>query len=100
MTRQDVAEHVLQTLGQLASDWEQDQAITPETWLFTDLGLQSLDAVVLGASLQQHYGKPIPYAELLADIGRRPVHDVSVNEWVDFANRYVNGVGTHSSGAR
>lgn len=84
MLRDDVMEHVVRLLSQLATDWEYSGTITPETLLFTDLGFQSLDAVVLGNSLQEHFGKPIPYADLLADIGQRQFNDVTVGEWVQF----------------
>ena len=45
--------------------------IEPETRFFADLGLASIDAVVLGEAIQQHYGRPLPFGELMADLGRR-----------------------------
>ena len=66
-TKSEIAEIVIALLAQLASDWDYDGAITPQTYLFSDLGFQSLDAVVLGNSLQERLGRPIPYADLHAD---------------------------------
>ena len=45
--------------------------IEPETRFFADLGLASIDAVVLGEALQHHFGRPVPFDELMADLGRR-----------------------------
>lgn len=97
ITQQAVREQVLALITQLAGDWEYDGEITMHTYLFSELGFQSLDAVVLGNTLQEQYGRPIPYADLLADIGRRTFNDVTVGEWSDFTYRHVtpqtNGVG-------
>lgn len=95
-TKQEIMNEVLNLLTQLASDWEFEGEIGAETRLFSDLGFQSLDAVVLGNSLQERLGRPIPYGELLIEIGQRPFNDVTVGEWVDFTWRHLEG---HSSGA-
>lgn len=97
ITQQTVREQVLALMTQLAGDWEYAGEITLQTYLFSELGFQSLDAVVLGNTLQEQYGQPIPYADLLADIGRRTFNDVTVGEWIDFTYRHVapqtNGAG-------
>lgn len=88
--KQEVAAYVIEILNQLASDWEFDQEITRDSYLFTDLGFQSLDAVVLGNALQEKFGKPIPYADLLEDVGKREQNDVAVEEWIDFTYRHLS----------
>lgn len=90
VTKQDLLTHTLELLAQLAGDWEYDGEITSDTFLFSGLGFQSLDAVILGNSLQEHFGQIIPYADLLADIGQRELRDVSVEEWVDFTYQHLN----------
>ena len=51
--------------------------IDEETRFFADLGLASIDAVVLSEAIQEHYGRPLPFNDLMAEIGRtdrsRPV---------------------------
>jgi len=80
---------VLELMTQLAGDWEYAGDITPSTRLLGDLGLESLDLVVLGTSIQQSYGR-LPFAEFLAEIGQRPVEsrDVTVGELVAFVCRH------------
>jgi acyl carrier protein len=61
--------------------------IGPETRFFADLGLASIDAVVLGETLAAHYGRPLPFGELMADLGRRQERDMTVGEVVEFLAR-------------
>lgn len=76
---------VLQLLDELAGDWEYDEEIRPDTRFIADLGLESLEIVVLGTLLQQRYGR-LPFAEFLEELGERPVEerDLTVAELVTF----------------
>ena len=55
-----------------------------ETRFFADLGLASIDAVVLSEAMQKHYDRPLPFNELMAEIGRRTDRDISIGELVSF----------------
>ncbi len=44
-------------------------AIDEDTRFFADLGLASIDAVVLSEAIQSHYGRTLPFNELMAEIG-------------------------------
>jgi acyl carrier protein len=59
-------------------------AIEEDTRFFADLGLASIDAVVLGEAIQEHYGEPLPFNELMAEIGRRTERDLTIGELVTF----------------
>ena len=87
MTHADpqVREGILELLVQLADDWEYDGEIGPETAFIADLGLESLDIVVLGTMLQERYGR-LPFPEFLDEIGQRPIEqrDLTVDELVVF----------------
>jgi acyl carrier protein len=76
---------VLELMDEIAGDWEYDGEIAPGSRFLADLGLESLDIVVLGTLIQQRYGR-LPFAEYLAEIGQRPVEerDVTVAELVAF----------------
>jgi acyl carrier protein len=87
--RSQIRDYVLRTLQELSRDWEYSKDITEETGLFADLGFESLDAVVLGTSIQEHYRRPMPFAELLADIGQREVRELTIGELVSFIERHV-----------
>ncbi len=89
-TRQQVLDYVLQTVQGLCQDWDYEEPVGPESLLFTQLGLESLDAVVLGTAIQEHYQVQMPFAELLAEIGEKQC-DLSINELADFVHRHSNG---------
>jgi len=89
-THEEVMTDVLHLFRQLADDWEYSSEITPETLLFAEMGLQSLDVVVLAISIQEHYGEVLPFAGLFADMGQRGIRDISVGEWVDFIHEHLN----------
>jgi acyl carrier protein len=87
ISEHQVLNTVIDIMNQLATDWEYAEPITAETYLFGDLGFESLDVVILGTSLQERYGR-LPFAELLADIGQRSLQDISVVELVQFISQH------------
>jgi len=89
-SREEIMANTLAIFHRLADDWEYSGEITPQTLLFTDLGLQSLDVVVLAMSIQEHYGRPLPFADLFTDMAARGIRDISVSEWVDFLYEHLN----------
>ncbi|MBV9745353.1 MAG: acyl carrier protein [Acidobacteriia bacterium] len=90
VTQEIVLTDVLDLLQQLARDWEYSGEITPDTWLFGDLGFESIDAVILASFVQEHYGRPFPFPELLAEIGQRQVKDLKIRELVEFIYQHLN----------
>ncbi len=58
--------------------------ITEDTRFFADLGLASIDAVVLSERLQEHYRRSLPFHELIADMGRRTERDLAIGELIAF----------------
>jgi acyl carrier protein len=81
----EVLAGVLAMLNELADDWEYDGPIGPDTCFIADLGLESLEIVVLGTMIQHRYGR-LPFAEFLEELGRRPAdeRDLTVAELVQF----------------
>ncbi len=45
--------------------------ITLTTRFFADLGFASIDAVVLGETLESRYVRPLPFGELIGELGSR-----------------------------
>jgi acyl carrier protein len=58
--------------------------IKEDTLFFADLGLASIDAGVFSEALARHYGRSLPFSELMAEIGRRTERDLSIGELIDF----------------
>jgi acyl carrier protein len=91
--KESIMAEVLSLLIQLAGDWEYSGEISPETFLFADLGFESIDAVVLASHVQEHYQRQLPFPELLAELGRREIKDMRVGELVEFIHYHLNGGG-------
>jgi acyl carrier protein len=84
---------VFADLAAVLRDWdgrEYSGALTPATRFFADLGMASIDAVVLAETLQRHYGRKLPFNAFLAELGRRGATDLSVGELVEFLHRSLN----------
>jgi acyl carrier protein len=81
----EVLGSVLALLDEMKGDWEYTGEIEPRTQFIADLGLESLEIVVLATMIQQQYGR-LPFPEFFDEIGQRPVdeRDVTVAELVGF----------------
>lgn len=83
----------LEELAQVFSDFQGREyldPIGPSTRFFADLGLASIDAIVLGETLQERYGQPLPFGELMAELGSRQDRDLSMRELAAFLSRHLN----------
>ena len=88
-TQLEILAYVLKTVQDLCQDWDYADLVGPESLLFTGLGLESLDAVVLCTAIQEHYQTTMPFAELLADIGQKQ-RDLSIAELAEFVGQHVS----------
>lgn len=89
-TPAEIEAQVITLIGEIARDWDYSEAIGAGTRLFADLGFESLDAVVLGTAIQERFQRTMPFAELLAEIGQRPVPELTVGELVSFIRLHVS----------
>ena len=89
-SRQEILDYLLQKMGELTQDWDYPDPVRPESKLLTELGFESLDAVVLCTAIQEHYQTPMPFAELLAEIGQQQ-RDLSIAQLTDFVNTHLGG---------
>jgi phosphopantetheinyl transferase/acyl carrier protein len=98
-SRQEILDYLLHKLGELTQDWEYPDPVGPESKLFTELGFESLDAVVLCTAIQEHYQTPMPFAELLAEIGQQQ-RDLTIDELTDFVDNHLGGPAEASATRR
>jgi acyl carrier protein len=80
-----VMEGILELLSEAQGDWEYEGEIGPDTLFVADLGLESLEIVVLSTMVQQRYGR-LPFPQFFDEIGQRPVaqRDLSVTDLAAF----------------
>ena len=89
-SREQILSYVLHVLEELRSDWDYSVPIGPQSRLVADLTFESLDLVVLGTSIQEHFQAQIPFAMFLAEIGQRAKRDATVEELVEFVYRQLS----------
>jgi phosphopantetheinyl transferase/acyl carrier protein len=87
-SRQEILDYLLHKMSELTADWDYPDPVRPESRLFGELGFESLDAVVLCTAIQEHYQTPMPFAELLAEIGQQQ-RDLSIGELTDFVDTHL-----------
>jgi acyl carrier protein len=91
------AEDVLDDLAALLrhfNDREYSGELGPQTLLFADLGMASIDAVVLAETIEQYYGRKFPFHEFLAEVGARgEVRDLELGELARFLHRHLDNGG-------
>jgi acyl carrier protein len=77
----EVLQGILALLTDAQGDWEYTGEIGPQTRFVADLGLESLEIVVLSTMIQQRYGR-LPFPQFFDEIGQRPVdeRDLTVAE--------------------
>jgi acyl carrier protein len=96
--KESILVDVLDLMNRLARDWEYSGDISPETFLFADLGFESIDAVVLSSFIQDHYQRKFPFPQLLAEVGQREVKDIRIGELIEFIHSHMDDAvsGTQS----
>ena len=88
-TQPEILAYVLKTVQDLCQDWDYAEEVGPESLLFTGLGMESLDAVVLCTAMQEHFQTPMPFAELLAEIGEQQ-RDLSIADLAAFVDQHLH----------
>jgi acyl carrier protein len=98
VSKKAISDTLLGIVNQLAEDWEYSGEITPETFLVADLGLESIDIVVLATTIQNRYKQLLPFSQFFAKIGQREVRDIRIDEFVEFVHQHLNNTATSPSG--
>jgi acyl carrier protein len=98
-TREQILAEVLALLDTVVQDWEFEGRVGPSTRLFADLAFESLDLVILGSTVQEHFRQPFPFPQLFAEMGQRNVRDLTIAEWVDFIARNLHPQPVTAPGA-
>lgn len=93
MTAPWTEDDILADVARILADFQGREylgTIDRETRFFADLGLASIDAVVLGEMLQEHYNRPLPFGDLMAEMGRREDRDLSIGQLTSFLVQNLN----------
>jgi acyl carrier protein len=58
--------------------------VSSHTRFFEDLGMASIDAIVLAEQIERHYGRKLPFNTFLGGLRQRGATDFDLGELVDF----------------
>ena len=98
VSKKAIFDTLLGIMNKLAEDWEYSGEITSETFLVADLGLESIDIVVLATTIQNRYKQSLPFSQFFAKIGQREVRDIRIDEFVQFVHQHLNNNVASPSG--
>ena len=70
-------------------DRDPPESVGPDTRVFADLGMASIELVVLGERLEQFYGRKLPFGPFLAGLRTRGADDLELGELVAFLQQHV-----------
>lgn len=62
----------------------------PATLLFADVGLTSIDAVVLGEKIQDRFGRALPFPRFIAELREQGAEDVPFGQLAAFVFESLN----------
>ena len=97
VTREQIGVDLEKIFTKIMGDWEYSGEIAPETRLFADLGLESIDMVALGGAIEEHYRRTFPFAQWLNQMRDQQVDDIRVNDVIQFLHDNLRGssIGEH-----
>ena len=89
ITRQQIFDDLVARLSNFQGR-QYSGEIRPDSSFFHELGFVSIDAIVLWENLEQHYGRRLPYQDLIERMRQREAADFEVGELVDFLERHLS----------
>jgi acyl carrier protein len=94
IAREAVLSDVIGILEDLMGDWEFGADIREDSYMWKDLGLESIDAVALGSGINERYQRTLPFAQFLYELSQQEEKDFTVGQLVDFVTRALNAGAT------
>jgi acyl carrier protein len=86
-------EQIYRELGEVMTNTFPDRdisvSVSSGTRVFGDLGLASIDLIVLGERLELFYGRRLPFGPFLTELRNRGAEDLELGELVAFLHRNI-----------
>jgi acyl carrier protein len=90
-TSEQITRELAEVMARAFPEKDLPAAVGPTTRAFADLGLASIELVVLGERLEQFYGRRLPYGPFLASLRNRGADDLELGDLIVFLQQHVNG---------
>ena len=82
-TKQQIVADLVELLSNFQGREYSDE-IGPRTLFFGELGVASIDAVVLGEMLDERYSQKFPYGDFLSGMRDSQAQDIELGQLADF----------------
>jgi acyl carrier protein len=89
-TTNDILADLAHVVRQTFPDRDFPDAVDLSTRIFGDLGLASIDLVVLAEHLDTHFGRRLPFGTFLKGLRDRGAEDLELGELVAFLQQHVS----------
>jgi acyl carrier protein len=89
MTDAEIFAHLAAVMQQTFPGRLDPDEVGPTTRFFGDLGLASIDAVVLAEAIERSVGRKLPFARFLAELRDRGATDLELGELVAFLRDHL-----------
>jgi acyl carrier protein len=86
-TSEQIVADLADVLRRAFPDREYSGPVGPDTRVLGDLGLASIDVVVLAERLEQFYGRRLAFGPFLAGLRDRGADDLALGDVVEFLRR-------------
>ena len=86
-TSEQIVADLADVLRRAFPDREYSGPVGPDTRVLGDLGLASIDVVVLAERLEQFYGRRLAFGPFLAGLRDRGADDLELGDLVEFLRR-------------
>lgn len=88
-TDEQIYRDLASVLATAFPDRDYSGPVEATTRVMGDIGLASIDLVVLGERLERFYGKRLPFGSFLAGLRTRGVDDLEVGDLVAFLRQHA-----------
>jgi acyl carrier protein len=89
-TPETILRELADVVRQTFPDRDYSGPVEAQTRVFADLGLASIDVVVLAEKLEQFYGRRLPFGPFLAGLRTRGAEDLELGELVAFLQQHTS----------
>lgn len=76
-------------MQQTFPDRDPPEDVGPDTRILADIGLVSIDVIVLAEKLESHFGQKLAFPQFLASLRARNAEDITVGELVAFLREQI-----------
>ncbi len=88
-TANDLMAELATVVQQTFPDRDLPEPVDLQTRVFADLGLASIELVVLAERLDAHFGRRLPFGTFLKGLRNRGADDLSLGELVTFLQQNI-----------